>query len=132
MFLIHVSGEELKSSLDQENKEISEEEEKPVQQEKKSNAPINQNKNPLAHPDDINAAFSAGFERSSSVRSDGAVDSLSKESPKHQRICSEPIAPLERRKSSGDHHGLVKLEAYQKWRISGRKGQPPAKLKISQ
>jgi hypothetical protein len=116
-------GVELKSPLP-ENKKIFDEneEETPSKQDKLTNISGNSNKN----------AFSANFERSSSVRSDGAVDSMSKDVILHQRINSEPLPQSQRRKSSDDNKGDVKLEAYQKWRLCGRKGQPPAKLKISQ
>ncbi|KAK3702399.1 hypothetical protein QZH41_019998 [Actinostola sp. cb2023] len=81
---------------------------------------------------DHNALDSASFERTSSVRSDGAMESASKEPVHHKRINSEPLPQSPTRRFSEDVEGMVKLQAYQKWRMSGGKGQPPSKLKISQ
>ena len=56
----------------------------------------------------------------------------------HQKTNSEPIvghiaAPQQNDKKISSDKGVTrKLEEYQKWKVSGCKGEPPAKLKVSQ
>ena len=83
----------------------------------------------------------ANFERSTSLRGVGSSDLVIGCHPKQS---SEP-ATLERSASVNDGckksrrasaeeaaRQQVILEEYQKWKVTGRKGDPPAKLKISQ
>jgi len=83
---------------------------------------------------DLDCNCSDNFERTASVRSDGAMVTSNKEPVNHQRINSEPApqSPSLTSSQTDGKDGFGKLQAYQKWRMSGKKGQPPAKLKISQ
>ena len=80
----------------------------------------------------------ASFERSTSVRSEGAPQvSSTVIGTCHSKQNSEP-ASLARSASVNDGYRKSKkvpnevLEEYQKWKVTGSKGEPPAKLKISQ
>ncbi|EDO46318.1 predicted protein [Nematostella vectensis] len=74
---------------------------------------------------------STTLERTISMRSDSVVDTFNRDAVNHQRMGSMPIV-----KSADQKNGTTganpKLDAYQRWKLSGRVGQPPAKLKISQ
>lgn len=89
-------------------------------------------RNGIIHRTNDGDTLCESFERTASVRSDGAMTSPSKEPVNHQRINSEPLPQSPTRRLSEGKEGAVKLQAYQKWRSSGKKGQPPTKLKISQ
>ena len=102
----------------------------------------NSNGNKSTREEDLQQATSrtgwTSFERTSSVRSEGSAPVSSDLNVKtHSKQNSEP-ATLGRSSSVNEGYKHNKkaspavLEEYQKWKVTGRKGDPPAKLKISQ